>query len=251
MSKAWFKQEQILSFIVAFMQANHGHAPTYREIQSGLKISSTSVVKYHIDKLEEAGLIQVSRNKSRLITVVGEINQSPEALQKRALPLTGSTDGKERPKLTPERGVMRGLEGRQTLRIPFCGLTAAGEPLPHRMDADPESKIEISPVMLGNYSNRPDEIIALKVRGDSMIEAGILNGDIVLIKTQPTAERGEKVVVWLEQEGAATLKRWYPSESRNRVCLRSANPAVKPIYMPLSNARIVGKYLSSMRLPSD
>jgi repressor LexA len=224
-------QQRIMNYIHNFMESNYGHSPTYREIQDALNLSSPSVVNYHLKKLEKDGRLRLSNGKSRLITIVKMV-ETEEASNKVV-------------------ALNKGLRGARTVRVPFCGFTAAGEPIPHRMDADPENVIEVSPVMLGSYTNRSDEILALKVKGESMIDAGILDGDIVLIKSQKTAEVGEKVVVWLNGEGEATLKKWYPEKDKDQVCLRSANPAMKPIYAQLSKVRIVGKYISSMRTPTD
>lgn len=121
--------------------------------------------------------------------------------------------------------------------IPLSGTIAAGEPI--EAIEDPELiniPVEIVP------NNRNNDYYILKVEGDSMIEEGIKDGDLVLVKEQNTAEKGETVVVLLDNENA-TLKKYYPQ--KNRVKLEPANEKLKPIYV--KNCQIQGKVISVIR----
>ncbi|HEX2914113.1 MAG TPA: transcriptional repressor LexA [Chloroflexia bacterium] len=202
------KQQDILSYIENYIEENNW-PPTVREIQMALSISSTSVVDYNLDALENKGHIIRKSGKSRAIELV--------------------------------KRTRRG----QTEYIPVLGTIAAGLPIPDRKDADPEDQLEIPSYML---KGRPGpDVFALRVKGDSMIDALIADGDIVLIRSAETAEIGETVAVWLESEGETTLKQWYPEPQHGRVRLQPANSTMKPIYTAMDNARVRGKLVGVIR----
>ncbi|MEI6047096.1 MAG: transcriptional repressor LexA [Chloroflexota bacterium] len=202
-------QKSILEFIEGFIEEHNGLPPTVREIQEKLNISSTSVVDYNLKALEEKG--QISRNKK----------------QSRGVVLLN------RPKTTRSES------------IPLLGVIAAGQPIPDRADVTTDDTVDVPPYML---SSRPGpDVFALRVKGQSMIDALIADGDIVLIKQQATAEIGETVAVWLESEEQTTLKKWYPEPSQNRVRLQPANITMDPIYTELSNVRVMGKLVGVIR----
>jgi len=202
------KQQDILSFIERYIEENNW-PPTVREIQQALKISSTSVVDYNLDALETKNQITRKSGKSRAIELVNR----------------------------PRRG--------QSEFVPVLGVIAAGIPIPDRKDADPEDRLEVPSSMLKGRLG-PD-VFALRVKGESMIDALIADGDIVLIRSTETAETGETVAVWLEAEGETTLKQWYPEPQHGRVRLQPANSTMKPIYTPLDNARVKGKLVGVIR----
>jgi repressor LexA len=203
------KQQRMLEFIERFIEENNGLPPTVREIQMALNISSTSVVDYNLAALEQKGFITRTEGKSRAISL------------------------KNRPK------------GSRTEEVPLLGVIAAGTPIPDRKDVSPEDVVEIPPFMLGG--RRGNDVYALRVKGQSMVDALIADGDIVLIKPQETAEVGEIVAVWLERERETTLKKWYPDQTRNQVRLQPANQTMEPIYTELSNTRIMGKLVGVIR----
>ena len=127
----------------------------------------------------------------------------------------------------------------------MLGVIAAGVPIPDRKDADPEDQLEVPSYML---KGRPGpDVFALRVKGESMIDALIADGDIVLIRSAETAETGETVAVWLEAEGETTLKRWFPEPQHGRVRLQPANSTMQPIYSSLDNARVKGKLVGVIR----
>ncbi len=203
------KQQNMLKFIEEFINQNDGLPPTVREIQQALSISSTSVVDYNLEALETKGFITRTGGKSRAIN-----------LKNRVRPGQGE-------------------------EIPLLGVIAAGLPIPDIKDVTPEDTIEIPRHMFGN--RRPADVFALRVKGQSMVDALIDDGDIVLIKPQQTAEVGEVVAVWLEQERETTLKKWYPDPVENKVRLQPANPTMQPIFTQLSNARVMGKLVGVIR----
>lgn len=202
------KQQAILEFISEFVES-HNWPPTVREIKDALAISSTSVVDYNLEALEQKGKILRKGGKSRAIELVDK----------------------------PRRSM--------TEFIPMVGTIAAGVPIPDRKDADPEDQVEVPAYM---FRGRPGpDVFALRVKGNSMIDALIADGDIVLIRGAETAEVGETVAVWLEQEGETTLKQWYPEPQHNRVRLQPANSTMEPIYTSMDNARIKGKLVGVIR----
>jgi repressor LexA len=202
------KQQDILHFIEQYIEENNW-PPTVREIQEALKISSTSVVDYNLDALETKGQIVRKGGKSRAIELVNK----------------------------PKRG--------HSEFVPMLGTIAAGSPIPVIKDHDPEDQVEVPSYLLKGKAG-PD-IFALRVKGDSMIDALIADGDIVLIRAAETAEMGETVAVWLESEKETTLKKWYPEPQHDRIRLQPANSTMQPIYTTMDNARVKGKLVGVIR----
>jgi len=204
------RQQAILDFIGAFLDEND-YPPTIRDIQHKLSISSTSVVDYNLKVLEERNLIRRNRNISRGIELVGR---------------------------APGRGSM--------VSIPVIGQIAAGQPIPvpeSMGEYDVSSMIELSPELAPNNGRN---LFALRVKGHSMVDALINDGDIVVLKAQETCENGETVAVWLRDEKETTLKRFY-LEDGNRVRLQPANVTMDPIYTDASNVEVQGKLVSVVR----
>ena len=182
MKKLSARQQAILDYIAAFLDEND-YPPTIRDIQHELGISSTSVVDYNLKVLEERNLIRRNRNISRGIELVGR---------------------------TPARP--------STISVPLIGQIAAGTPIPVPdafAENDVANMIELSRELAPNSGQG---LFALKVKGHSMIDALIGDGDIVVLKAQQTCENGDTVAVWLEDERETTLKKFY-LEDGNRVRL--------------------------------
>ncbi len=203
------RQQAILDFIGAFLDEND-YPPTIRDIQQELGISSTSVVDYNLKVLEERDYIRRNRNISRGIEVVGR------------------------------------FPGRSNLvTIPVIGQIAAGLPIPVPTDlegSDAADVIELGPELA---SKSGGDLFALRVRGHSMVDALINDGDIVILKHQVTCENGETVAVWLEDEKETTLKKFY--HEGEMVRLQPANVTMEPIYTPASNVRIQGRLVTVVR----
>lgn len=203
------RQQSILEFIESFSD-ERSYPPTIREIQEGLGISSTSVVDYNLNVLEQHNLIRRNRNISRGI----ELATRPAA----------------------RRGVVV---------IPVIGRIAAGEPIPVPDDLSMQEypdAIELGADVLGS---RTDGLFALRVKGHSMVDALINDGDVVVLRHQETCENGDTVAVWLKDERETTLKRFYQEGARVR--LQPANVTMSPIYTTPDNVEIQGKLVTVIR----
>lgn len=203
------KQERIINFIAEFL-SDKGYPPTIRDIAAGCEISSTSVVAYNLGKLEQAGYIRRHSDISRGIEF-----------------------------LNP-----RQREGKLAY-VPIVGEIAAGEPIPvpasDTGNVIPSEGLEVSRTLLRGRQN----VYALRVKGNSMLDALIGDGDIVLMDHVNSAENGDMVAVWLKREQEVTLKRFF-AES-NRIRLEPANSQMKSIYATPDNVEIQGKVLAVIR----
>ncbi len=206
------KQEQILEFLRTFIE-DKDYPPSIRDIQEGCGISSTSVVDYNLRKLEEKGFIRRDREVSRGIEVLGA----------------------------------RGRRAR-IVEIPVLGAIAAGQPIPvptsERWGSDAEDTVAVTEDMIRGRTN----VFALRVKGTSMIDDLIDDGDIVFLEPARAANDGDKVAVWLKDRGEVTLKRIY--HEGDKVRLQPANSTMQPIYTSPENVEIQGRFISSFR-PSD
>jgi repressor LexA len=203
------RQRMILEFIEQFLIEND-YPPTIRDIQRELDISSTSVVDYNLKILEGRNLIRRNRNISRGIELVN------------------------RPGIS-----------RNVVRIPVIGQIAAGLPIP--VPGDLEGAEHTETIELGHdlFSDNAKDLFALRVKGLSMVDALINDGDIVLLRQQATCENGETVAVWLKDERETTLKKFYHEGSQVR--LQPANAAMEPIYTHPGNVEIQGKLVTVIR----
>ncbi|HEX6606120.1 MAG TPA: transcriptional repressor LexA [Chloroflexia bacterium] len=212
------RQTKILEFIRKFID-DHGFPPSVRDIQEGLqpRISSTSVVDYNLKALEERGLIRRGKGISRAIELVENGN---------------------------------GHRNNMTVfRIPVAPTPiAAGSPIPVLQDvrASTEDTLDVSQMLLGRHAAHPESLYALRVKGRSMIEDLINDGDVVIVLAQETAEVGQTVVAWLRNEQEATLKRFY-LESDGRVRLQPANETMDPIFTEADNLEIKGRVVGVLR----
>ena len=202
------KQEQIINFVTEFLH-DKGYPPTIRDIAAGCGISSTSVVAYNLNKLEQAGYIRRHSDISRGI----ELN--------------------------------RQKKGGKLVYIPIVGVIAAGEPIPvpasDTGNIIPTERLEVSEELVRGKQ----DIYALRVKGDSMLDALIGDGDIVLMDYGNSAENGDMVAVWLKEEQEVTLKKFF-AES-NRIRLEPANSQMKPIYTAPDNVEIQGRVVAVIR----
>ena len=229
------RQRKILSFIVDFTQ-DHDFPPTIREIGETVGISSTSVVNYNLAKLEDMELLTREREVSRGLSL-----NRPRLME------MGLLDGDSESRSTPARMNGNAAAGiQQRLRVPVLGKIAAGRPIQvdPRDPTNPEDWIELAVGLLG----AKDNLFALRVQGNSMIDASVLDGDIVILRHQDTADDGDMVAAWIEGDEETTLKFLY-REGRN-VRLQPANPS--PEYAPIIRAadkvRINGKVVSVIRV---
>jgi repressor LexA len=204
------RQKKMLDYIRRFLVDN-SYPPTIRDIAGGCGISSTSVANYNLDILERDGYIRRHHEVSRGIELM---------------------DGS----LTRER----------RMTVPVIGLIAAGQPIPvpgseSWNSASGAETVSVTPDLVRGK----EEVYALRVKGFSMIDALINDGDIVLMQPASTVENGEMAAVWLKDEKKATLKKVYVS--RDRVRLQPANSQMQPIYAKPGDVEIQGKVIAVIR----
>jgi repressor LexA len=205
------RQRRIMVFIREYLEA-HNYPPTIREIGQAVGISSTSVVKYNLERLVEKGLIERS----------GEVS--------RGLKL------KDGPSLVPH--------GLSIVSIPKLGVISAGSPIAsYGQQEDPFSGETL--VLPQDLVPGSGDLYTLQVKGDSMIDALVYDGDWVVIQHRTTAQPREMIVAWLKDREETTLKYYYPEGSQVR--LQPANPAYEPIYIPSEQLEIQGRVVAVVR----
>lgn len=212
------RQKAILAFIQKWLDQN-GYPPTIREIGEAVNINSTSVVNYNLNKLVKEGFITRSKEVSRGIRMKNfhEANISV---------------------------VSRDMGG--VLGVPMVGNIVAGTPVNIPDDApytDDDALMAVPQELIGNID--PSQVFALRVKGQSMIDAMINDEDIVVLRKQNTARNGEMVAVWLNDRGETTLKYFYDEGANVR--LQPANPTMKPIYVEKDKVTIQGRVLAVLR----
>lgn len=204
------KQQKIIDFIRRFF-SDRSYPPTIREIVNGCGISSTSVADYNLDILEKKGLIRRHPGISRGIEMIAR---------------SGITEG--------------------ILKVPVIGQIAAGEPIPvpapDTWDIAATSETMDIPEDLARGRSG---IYALKVKGASMIDALINDGDTVLMQYSNVVENGEMAAVWLRAEKEVTLKKVY--REKDRIRLQPANSRMKPIYAEPDNIEVQGRVIAVIR----
>jgi repressor LexA len=204
------RQKRMFEFITRFTQ-DKGRPPTIREIGGHVGISSTSVVNYNLNILAREGLISREKEVSRGLRVMGA------------------------------KGTLNGNGG---IQIPLLGVISAGRPIPV-----PEAGLtpyEGETLSLTRDIIKDEEgLFALKVKGNSMIDALINDGDIVVMKKQEHADDGDMVAVWLKDEKETTLKRIY--REKKRIRLQPMNPTMKAFYANASNVEVQGKVVLVVR----
>ncbi len=203
------KQKRILQFIRKFVDAR-GYPPTVRDIVSGCDISSTSVVAYNLARLETAGYIRRHAKISRGVEFLATRRNSQNIVS-----------------------------------VPIIGEIAAGEPIPvpnsETWDTIATEELEVTE----DLTRAKQRVYALRVKGNSMIDALIKDGDIVLMEYVSNAENGDMVAAWLKAEKEVTLKRLF--RENNRIRLEPANTQMRPIYTAPDNVEIQGKVITVIR----
>ena len=200
------KEELLLDFIKEYIRDNC-YPPTVREMCHAINVSSTSTISYYLDKLEQNNLIKKNPNKNRALEVVDNDMELYDNNQS------------NNPNL---------------LAIPVLGNIAAGSPILAVEDC--EEYFYTTPNMF-----RGENLFMLNIHGDSMINAGILDGDQVVLKQQSTANNGEIVAAMID--GCATLKRFFKENGQFR--LQPENDTMEPIYT--DNVVVIGKLVGLVR----
>ena len=218
------RRQRILDCIARTVQ-ERGYPPSVREIADAVGLASTSAVHHHLLALEKDGLIERGTHASRALRITARPAAMPEPL---AQPMSEPMDGT---KITPFRMPVE----RETLTLPVMGEIAAGQPIEAYEDAAETLAVPAS------MDARADSYV-LRVRGKSMIDALIDDGDFVIVQPQATARDGDIVVALLEDNGV-TLKRYFREEDRIR--LQPANAEMEPIYA--TDVQIQGKVVGVIR----
>jgi len=225
------RHKKIMRFLIDFQQEN-GYSPSIREIGESIDVKSTSLVDYYLNQLEEMGYISRENHISRSICIKKEIESKDS-------PASRITSAVQKTRETLD----------ELLQIPVMGRIVASEPIPMPASDmnyfDPESSIEIARSLLP-AKEKIGDLFALEVQGDSMIDAMVNDGDVVIMKRTNQASNGEMVAVWLDDKDETTLKYFY--KENNRIRLQPANPNMGPIYInnPAS-LRIMGKVVMVIR----
>jgi len=202
------RQQEIFDFLLGYVE-RHGYPPTVREIGEAVGLASPSTVHAHLANLERAGLIRRDPTKPRALEVLGG-------------------------------GRKRATEHAGVEQLPLVGEIAAGGPL--LAEENIEDRVAVPELMAHGGAD-----FLLRVKGDSMVNAGILDGDLVVVRRQDTARDGEIVVALAgEDESAdeATVKRFF--RERGRVRLQPENDALEPIYA--AHVQVLGKVVGVLRV---
>jgi len=201
------RQKQVYDFISTFVD-RHGYSPSYEEIAEGMGLSSLATVHKHISNLEEKQLLRRDYNRSRSIDLL-----RPRGRMKQSLAIAAET----------------------SMSLPLLGRIAAGQPL--EAVENPES------ISLADFT-RSKEVYVLQVKGQSMQDEAILDGDYVLVEKSDTARDGE-IVVALVDGSDATLKRLYREGAKIR--LQPSNVNMQPIIVPAAAVQVQGRVIGVLR----
>ena len=199
------RQREIYDFISSFVQSK-GYSPSFEEIGSGMGLRSLATVHKHITNLERKGILKRDYNRSRSIDL---------------LPVKGIPRSRPKPA--------------ETLRLPLVGRIAAGRPVETFENPDTIALEDIT---------RSKEVFVLEVRGDSMQDEAIIDGDYVLVEKARTAHNGD-IVVALVESTDATLKRFY--REGDNIRLQPSNVNMKPIVVPAASVDVQGRVIGVLR----
>lgn len=203
MEKLTKRQEDTLNFIKEYIVA-HGYPPTVRELAKELDVSSPATVQAHLDRLADKGYIKKGSNKNRTIELMveNEFKQNSDAV----------------------------------VDVPLLGKITAGSPI--EAIENPDEYFSLPSYLIP----KDKDVFTLVVDGESMIEAGILDGDIVVVEKRNTARNGE-IVVAMTEENEVTLKTFYKESDHIR--LQPENSTMEPIILP--NVKVLGKAIGLYR----
>ncbi len=204
-------ERRILRFLEHYY-LEYGLSPSFDEIRKAVNLASKNHVYRDLNMLEEKGFIARDRGKSRAIRLLRCVDGQPFD--------SGSFD------------------------VPLCGVIAAGWPIPAPGDGAGRD-IHATVRLTRDIVRERDGVYALRVRGNSMIDALVNDGDIVVLRHQQDANNGDMVAVWLARQGETTLKRFF--HEGNRIRLQPENQTMSPIYADPRDVRIQGKVIAVIR----
>src|SRR5271154_2896684 len=199
------RQRELYDFISEFVQKNQ-YSPSFDEIREGMGLNSLATVHKHISNLEKKGLLTRDYNRSRSIDL-----------------------------LPPKGRLKQAMAVNTTMVLPLLGRIAAGQPI--------EAVQSNETISLADFV-RSKEVFVLEVRGDSMQDEAILNGDYVLVEKLKTAHNGDIVVALVDQSDA-TLKRFY--REGDTIRLQPSNATMKPIVVPAASVEVQGRVIGVLR----
>jgi repressor LexA len=225
------RERKIMEFLTTFQEKN-GYSPSIRQIGDSISVKSTSLVDYYLDQLVELGYISRDSHVSRSVRIMRPLHPTPSVPARVAQAVRNVSDTLG-----------------ELIKIPVLGRIVASNPIPMPPTDlayfDSETTVEMARSMLP-AREKLSELFALEVDGDSMIDAMINDGDIVVMKPANEAKNGDMVAVWLDDKDETTLKYFY--KERDRIRLQPANPTMKPIYVENpSKLRIMGKVVMVIR----
>src|SRR6202022_3679402 len=199
------RQHEVYDFISRFV-AEHGYSPSFEEIGKGLDLNSLATVHKHISNLEKKGLLTRDYNRSRSIDL-----------------------------LPPKGRLKQAMSVNTAVVLPLVGRSPPGQPI--------EAVQNNETISLADFV-RSKEVFVLEVRGDSMQDEAILDGDYVLVEKSKTAHNGDIVVALIENTDA-TLKRFY--KEGDKIRLQPSNATMKPIIVPAVSVEIQGRVIGVLR----
>jgi len=205
------RQQEMIKFIGSFSR-DKGYPPTIRQIGEAVSISSTSVVNYNLNKLERDGYIMRDLKVSRGVRLAEGVGR-------------------------------KGMRKDDNVSIPLAGFIFASNPV--LVGDTPQTATDEVIELTRDLISDEGELFALRVKGDSMIDAMVNDGDIVVMKKIDQARNGEMVAVWLSDRSETTLKHFFLENGRVR--LQPANPTMGPIYVDPGNVVIQGKVMLVLR----
>jgi repressor LexA len=232
------RQKQVFDFLITFI-SGHGYSPSFEEIGAGLGLSSLATVHKHLQTLERKGFIRRGYNQSRSVEVVAVPASVPFA--KTAVQPFGrrksaaDEGGAHRPSVlapVPTPALVLG-----NMEFPLLGRIAAGQPVEAIPNAETFS--------FGDFTRGRSSLFVLRVKGDSMIDDHICNGDYILVEGAQTADNGDIVVALIEGTDA-TLKRFF-RETNGTVRLQPANAEMEPIVVSARDVKIQGRVVGVLR----
>src|ERR1700728_1830876 len=200
------RQKEVLDFLVSFHN-KHGYSPSFEEMARSLKLTTLATVHKHITTLEKKGFIRRGYNQSRSI----EVTQLPKPVREEIL-------------------------DRHVVELPLAGRIAAGRPL--------EAMEEKETISLSDFA-RGQNTFVLQVKGESMQEDHIVDGDFIVVEQTQVANPGE-IVVALVGEDDATVKRFY-REAGGKIRLQPANSQMAPIIVPATDVKVQGRVVGVLR----
>jgi repressor LexA len=205
------RQQRMLAFIRGFLD-EHQYPPTVRDIQAGCEVSSTSVVDYNLRILQRDGYLRRDAEVSRGIELLGEVASA-----------------------------VRG----DLMRVPVFGSIAAGEPM-HVPPSDTWRTPEVESVEMPGFLTRDNpDVFAVRVKGESMIDALVADGDLVLMEPVSEPREGDMVAALLTDRDEFTLKHFHMENGV--VTLHPANKAMEPIKVPAENVTVQGRVVGVVR----